>query len=80
MILERELEPWFLVGLVTMIGEDNGSERKKARERKTVTGRNTSSGVEENWRSRGQQKIGRIGQDCGVGRAFAKRPMVEEGW
>ena len=43
---------------MTIIGEDNGSERKKARERETATGRNTSSGVEENWRSRGQQKWG----------------------
>jgi hypothetical protein len=57
-ILERELEPRFLVSLVTIIGGDSGSERKKARERKTATGKNTSSGVEENWRSRGQQKWG----------------------
>ena len=57
-ILERELEPRFLVGLVNIIGGDNGSKWKKARERKTATRRNTSSGVEENWRSRGQQKWG----------------------
>ena len=57
-ILERELEPRFLVGLVNIIGGDNGSKWKKARERKTATGRNTSSGIEENGRSRGQQKWG----------------------
>jgi hypothetical protein len=37
-ILERELEPRFLVGLVTIIGGDNGSEQKKARERKLLWG------------------------------------------
>jgi hypothetical protein len=56
--MERELEPRLLVGLVTIVNRDNDSEWEKARERKTAMGRNTSSGVEENRRSRGQRKWG----------------------
>jgi hypothetical protein len=65
-----------------------GEHYRRRQRQKVEKGKGKKNCYEEEYQFRRRRKLevawtakmGRIGRDCGVGRAFAKRPTAEEGW